>query len=111
MHHNPNRLRQTGFPLPSEVTFDTLGDWSEHPQEGIRYYSGIATYRKTFDLTPSGYPEENKLEIQIANCWINRLIGDEDHPEQPYTYTTHRFYKAGDALVPSGLIGKVVICN
>ncbi len=36
---------------PDEVTFAGLEDWSRRPEPGIRYYSGLATYRKTFDLT------------------------------------------------------------
>ena len=35
------------------VVFDTLTDWINRPEEGIKGYSGIATYRKTFDL-PAG---------------------------------------------------------
>ena len=31
------------------VTFDTLVRWDRHANEGIRYYSGQAVYRKTFD--------------------------------------------------------------
>jgi hypothetical protein len=30
------------------VTFDTLQDWSKHADPGIRYYSGTAVYRTTF---------------------------------------------------------------
>jgi len=71
----------------------------------------------------------NRLEIEVSNLWINRLIGDEAQPwdgveegkwpdwllegrSRPtgrYTFTTHRFYKAGDTLAPSGLMGKVTI--
>jgi hypothetical protein len=35
---------------PADVTFDPLVDWAQHPEEGIRYYSGVATYRKSFDF-------------------------------------------------------------
>ena len=31
------------------VTFPTLQDWIQRKEEGIKHYSGIATYRKTFD--------------------------------------------------------------
>jgi len=35
---------------PQEVRFDRLADWTTRAEEGIKYYSGKATYRKTFDL-------------------------------------------------------------
>ncbi|HRT26446.1 MAG TPA: hypothetical protein P5258_07860, partial [Candidatus Saccharicenans sp.] len=69
----------------------------------------------------------NHLEIGVANLWINRLIGDENEPwdgvvngqwpewlltgsprpTRRLTFTTHRFYRQGDPLVPSGLLGPV----
>ncbi len=35
---------------PNEAVFSHLDDWSMRPEEGIRYYSGTATYRKNFSL-------------------------------------------------------------
>jgi hypothetical protein len=35
---------------PEKVTFDTLQDWTTRSEPGIKYYSGIAVYRKVFDL-------------------------------------------------------------
>lgn len=35
---------------PSETGFDSLASWTENADDGIRYYSGKATYRKSFDL-------------------------------------------------------------
>jgi len=35
---------------PKQITFDHLDDWTKRPEPGIRYYSGTATYRKTFDV-------------------------------------------------------------
>ena len=32
------------------VRFDALTDWAGRPEEGIKYYSGKAVYRKAFDL-------------------------------------------------------------
>jgi len=158
---------------PGKVEFDTLSDWSKNINEGIRYYSGTAVYKKSFTLPESSYINkgiryflnlgkvanmakvklngkdlgviwtspwqaeitgdikegENQLEIEVANLWINRLIGDEREPwdgvtngkwpewlingtERPtkrYTFTTHRFYKKDDPLFESGLIGPVTI--
>jgi hypothetical protein len=33
---------------PEKVSFDKLESWSTRPENGIRYYSGAATYRKSF---------------------------------------------------------------
>lgn len=36
---------------PAQVTFDRLEDWTKHTDDGIRHYSGTATYQKTFSIT------------------------------------------------------------
>lgn len=33
---------------PASIRFDSLTDWTTHPLEGIRHFSGYATYQKTF---------------------------------------------------------------
>jgi hypothetical protein len=160
---------------PETVTFEKLEDWTNRPEEGIRYYSGIAIYRKTFDLpetvsietnspiyldlgeihamarvklngddlgvvwtaprtvniSPAVKRKGNHLEIDVANLWPNRLIGDEQYPDDGvkngqwpewlregkertsgrYTFTTHRFYRKDSPLLKSGLIGPVKIMS
>ncbi len=38
---------------PGPVTFDRLDDWPQRPEPGIKFYSGRATYTKTFDAAES----------------------------------------------------------
>lgn len=37
---------------PERLTLDALTDWSQHADAGVRFFSGTATYRKTFDWKP-----------------------------------------------------------
>jgi hypothetical protein len=54
---------------------------------------------------------ENILQIEVANLWVNRLIGDAKLPEdQRITWSTFKnAYNANSPLIPSGLIGPVKI--
>jgi len=38
------------------VTFASLQDWTTRPESGIRYFSGTAVYRKSFDLPGASLP-------------------------------------------------------
>jgi hypothetical protein len=154
------------------IIFDKLADWSEHADAKIRYYSGTAIYRNTFDLkkltsglhldlgkvevlarvmvngTDCGIAwkppyrvdistaakiGKNELEIQVVNLWTNRMIGDEQLPEDSrwadevlqewpdwfkdgkpsptgrYTFTTFRHYNKNSRPVTSGLLGPVIL--
>ena len=81
-------------------------------------------------------PGHNRLEIRVTNLWLNRMVGDEQQPDdcewmpprqrrdQPgipdwvwtgaprpqkerYTFTTWKFYNRDTPLLESGLIGPV----
>jgi hypothetical protein len=86
------------------------------------------------DITEAARPGENALEVRVVNLPINRMLGDEELPEdssrrangtlrswpqwlaegQPsptgrYTFTSWRLWKKGEPLPDSGLIGPVTL--
>ena len=55
-------------------------------------------------------PIDNRLEITVANLWVNRLIGDSGLPaSQRLTATTFNPWKPDSPLQPSGLLGPVTL--
>ena len=113
-----------GSGAPERVSLPGLLSWSDHTDPGIKYFSGAATYKKTFhvpedlpadnrrlylnlgkvaviaqinlngedlgtlwkppftmDVTKTIRPGDNELEIRVVNLWVNRMIADEQLPE------------------------------
>ena len=53
---------------------------------------------------------ENRLQVKVANLWVNRLIGDaQPEAKTKYTFTTIPTYEPDAPLRPSGLLGPVQI--
>lgn len=156
------------------IVLDSLMSLSLHNNEEVKYFSGTATYSKSFTVSANKlkkkqsvyldlgdvevlakvklngkdlgtlwtYPFKinitsalkngiNFLEIEVTNLWINRLIGDGRLPAYPAnpnefpkwmssgeappkdiplrTFSAFNHWKANDKLVPSGLMGPVII--
>lgn len=165
-----------GTGAPSEIRMTGLIPLQEHPDEGVRHFSGTAVYKTTFTLTQNELEDnrlfldlgrvyviasvklnshdlgilwktpyeaditevvkagENVLEIEVANLWTNRLIGDakkagagtdsgmhdiglpewyiknEPKPDDgTFSYSVARFYDGTEPLFDSGIEGPVVI--
>lgn len=165
-----------GLGAPDSIKMDRLKPLQENPDEGVRHFSGTATYRTSFrmsksdlkgkeffldlgrvyviatvrlngenlgilwkapysvDITSALKEGENVLEVDVANLWPNRLIGDAEVPDgqekggmfqaplpewyqkgeaKPddgrVAYSVAKFYDKDDLLYDSGLAGPVVI--
>lgn len=46
---------------PETAQFESLMSWPERPEPGIKFYSGTATYEKTFDLPPQNPDAKSKI--------------------------------------------------
>ena len=64
-----------GMGAPVSIVFDGLTPWNEHANENIRYFSGTAVYRKTFELDESQAAGLVRLQLgdvgQVAEVCIN----------------------------------------
>ncbi|MBI5388002.1 MAG: hypothetical protein HZA90_25340 [Verrucomicrobia bacterium] len=56
---------------PQSVTFQALEDWSQRPETGIKFYSCMATYRKTFDFAGADVsgqrPAASRLYLDLGS--------------------------------------------
>ncbi len=58
---------------PKHVVFDDLIDWTQRLEDSIRYYSGTAVYRKTFNLTSSA-AEHNVLLLNLGEIHEEAVV-------------------------------------
>lgn len=171
---------QLSFPpnwgAPDSVILDKLISWTDHPNAGVKYFSGTATYEKEINIPGEDFdsnrevwldlgtvknfaevsvnghslgvlwkppfrvnitgvarPGTNSLEVKVTNLWPNRLIGDEQLPDDRewdgkqlkawpqwlldgkpsptgrLTFTTWHHWTKDDGLLESGLIGPVTL--
>jgi hypothetical protein len=166
-----------GCGAPDHLRLERLISWSQLDEPGAKYFSGAATYSKSFvapselhgkgqrlyldlgnvavmaqvklngkelgtlwkapyrvEITEAIKAGENRLEVKVVNLWINRMIGDEQLPEDSernpngtlkqwpqwleegkpspagrYTFTSWRLWKKDSPLQESGLLGPVRI--
>ena len=146
-----------GWGAPSSKTFPELISWTEDPEDGVKYFSGIAAYHKNFnlsasqlqpdrrvfldlgrlhfvaevylngeslgilwkppyrvDVTEAAEPGRNKLVVEVANTWSNRLVGDTKLPEDKRFCRTNITHSLTwevpweeTPLLESGLLGPV----
>jgi hypothetical protein len=128
-----------GWGAPPQVTLERLISWPEHPDAGVKYFSGTAEYATTVDVTAAALasgrrvyldlgevknlaevfvndrnlgvlwkppfrvdatdalrPGSNALRVQVTNLWVNRLIGDEQHPPDTEWARTQIFNYRGE---------------
>ena len=146
-----------GWGAQGEAVFPELMSWTEHADEGIKYFSGIATYSNDFNIDADALRPgrrlyldlgdvrdvatvrvnghdlgivwtapfrvevtsvvaagENRVEIDVANMWINRLTGDQLLPPDQRFCRTNETQRSRDIggdelwhLQPAGLLGPV----
>jgi hypothetical protein len=60
---------------PDRTTFPNLISWTEAPEKGILYFSGIATYTKSFQFNKTEKGNRTYLDLgeiaEVAEVWLN----------------------------------------
>lgn len=74
-----------------------------------RTVGGVWTPPYRLDVTQALQPGRNTIEIDVANYWHNRLVGDLQPGARPIGFATATYYTADTPLRPSGLIGPVTL--
>jgi hypothetical protein len=87
---------------PKEVTFDSLTDWTKRPEDGIRFHSGVAIYRKSFDVPVLEPEKSGKTWLDLGRVRLNgRDLG--------IVWTAPWRVDITEALRPGGLHGPVSV--
>ncbi|ALK95455.1 hypothetical protein AB595_21290 [Massilia sp. WF1] len=135
------------------LAMERLTPWNQSEIPGVRYFSGTATYRKTFSVDgalparaildlgevrdlarvrlngrelgiawkpPYRFdlgalpgllrPGENRLEVEVTNLWVNRLVGDAQ-PGAVKVSGAGGIYAANAPLRDSGMLGPVQLLS
>lgn len=89
------------------IKIDDIKDMARLKING-KNVGGLWTAPLQLDVTDALIKGENKIEIEVTNLWVNRLIGDAKLPvAQRKTWLVFNPFKPDDKLQPSGLIGEV----
>lgn len=55
-----------GLDAPASITLDALGSWTEQPDPNVRYFSGAATYEKTFSVPKAWLRSDARLSLDLG---------------------------------------------
>jgi len=93
-----------GWGAPDSAVFSGLSSWTDNKNEGIKYYSGIGTYRKAFQFEARSSAKLEKIVIDLGNVskvaelWLNGSpLGISW--AKPYKYDITKFIKEGKNIL------------
>ncbi len=93
---------------PASVAFDSLDDWTTRPEEGVRYYSGTAVYKKTISL--AAIQPGKKVYLDLGK--VNHLATVSVNGKQlGVLWTTPWRIDVTSAIQPGGNAIEVAVTN
>ncbi len=95
---------------PASTTFDRLVSWTERPEEGIRYYSGAATYSRGFDLPSEVRWSDGRIFLDLGR--VRELAAVRLNGRELGVLWTPPFaVEVTDVLRPRGNVLEVDVVN
>lgn len=58
---------QPGRGAPASITLVELADWSQNNDPGVKYFSGVGTYRKTLQALPVWFKKGSRLWLDLGD--------------------------------------------
>lgn len=93
---------------PEKVKTDQLKSWTDFDDLGIKYYSGTATYHKTFELSSANL-KQNRLVLDLGNVKEMVSVKINNHQMQvlwcaPFCFDITHFVKEGTNDLEIGVV-------
>ena len=90
---------QPGRGVAKPVVFDKLSDWSAHPDQGVRYFSGTAAYSCTFDVPADFIGDDRMIFLDLGKVAVIAEVKLNDHDlgilwKRPYRVNVGGLLKA-----------------
>lgn len=90
----------TAWGGPAQVEVDSLQSWTSFAESGIKYYSGSATYKKTFTI-PAGSLKGTKTILDLGNVLEMVFITVNGHKSPtrwcaPFRFDITPYVRAGN---------------
>ena len=59
-----------GWGAPPRVSFERLISWTSHPDRGVKYFSGTASYRRRIDISADMVGDGRKLYLDLGRVQV-----------------------------------------
>ncbi len=98
--------------LPEQPVYLDLGKVMVMAKVKINgtYVGGVWTAPYRLNISKALKKGKNSIEVEVVNCWRNRLIGEKHLPEnERFTFQTVTYLNKDSELQPAGLLGPVKV--
>ena len=104
------QIPETAMALKPRIELD-LGTVHEVAEVAVNGKTAGVAWKPPYrvDITDAVTAGANTLSIKVVNLWPNRLIGDQQPGAAKVAFAPDSKYKANSPLMPSGLMGPVVV--